>query len=298
MPGMSPVFDVFSPAISFFARNVLISYVKYYRMKAMIFAAGLGTRLKPITDTLPKALVPVCGKPLIEHVARKLQAAGINDTVVNVHYFADKVEEWVDSQEWIVRSQGDIPEGSMHFDISDERELLLETGGAVLHARPYLEGCGRFLIHNVDILSNCDIAWLESQVKSDALATLLVSERKTSRFLLFEHETLRMVGWMNTDTGDYSVVSPDIVPAECRALAFSGIHILSDEVLALMDEYVKEKGLPVDEVKGTRFPIMSFYMWAAAKQPIYGVVAEDLQFIDVGKLDALKPAEEFVKGEN
>lgn len=266
-------------------------------MKAMIFAAGLGTRLKPITDTLPKALVPVCGKPLIEHVARKLQAAGINDAVVNVHYFADKVEEWVDSQEWIVRSQGDIPVGSMHFDISDERELLLETGGAVLHARPYLEGCGRFLIHNVDILSNCDIAWLESQVKSDALATLLVSERKTSRFLLFEHETLRMVGWMNTDTGDYSVVSPDIVPAECRALAFSGIHILSDEVLAMMDEYVKEKGLPVDEVKGTRFPIMSFYMWAAARKPIYGVVSEDLQFIDVGKLDALKPAEEFVKAE-
>jgi hypothetical protein len=151
-----------------------------------------------------------------------------------------------------------------------------------------------FLIHNVDILSNCDIAWLESQVKDDALATLLVSERKTSRFLLFEPLTMRMVGWMNTDTGDYSVVSPDVIPARCRALAFSGIHILSDRVLALMDEYVKEKGLPVDEVNGTRFPIMSFYMWVASKEPIYGAVADRLEFIDVGKLDALGPAEEFL----
>ncbi len=265
-------------------------------MKAMIFAAGLGTRLKPLTDTLPKALVPVCGKPLIEHVARKLFSVGIDEAVVNIHYFADKVEQWVSDEEWIVTDKQDKCDGKMLVEISDERELLLETGGAVLHARRYLEGCGRFLIHNVDILSNCDIRWFEQQVKDDALASLLVSDRKTTRFLLFDPETMRMVGWMNTDTGDYSVTSPDVVPQECRALAFSGIHILSDKVLALMQEYVEEKGLPVDEVKGTRFPIMSFYMWAAAKYPIYGVVAKDLQFIDVGKLDALKPAEEFVSG--
>ena len=266
-------------------------------MKAMIFAAGLGTRLKPLTDTLPKALVPVCGKPLIEHVARKLFSVGIDEAVVNIHYFADKVEQWVGSQEWIVTEKEEKGAGKMLVEISDERELLLETGGAVLHARRYLEGCGRFLIHNVDILSNCDIKWFEQQVKDDALSSLLVSDRRTTRFLLFAPDTMRLVGWMNTDTGDYSVTSPDIVPQECRALAFSGIHILSDKVLALMEEYVKEKGLPVDEVKGTRFPIMSFYMWAAAKHPIYGVVAEDLQFIDVGKLDALKPAEEFIRAE-
>jgi NDP-sugar pyrophosphorylase family protein len=266
-------------------------------MKAMIFAAGLGTRLKPLTDTLPKALVPVCGKPLIEHVARKLFSVGIDEAVINIHYFADKVEQWVSDEEWIVTDKQDKCDGKMLVEISDERELLLETGGAVLHARRYLEGCGRFLIHNVDILSNCDIRWFEQQVKDNALASLLVSDRKTTRFLLFEPDTMRMVGWMNTDTGDYSVTSSDIVPQECRALAFSGIHILSDKVLALMQEYVEEKGVPVDEVKGTRFPIMSFYMWAAAKYPIYGVVAKDLQFIDVGKLDALKPAEEFVKNQ-
>ena len=260
----------------------------------MIFAAGLGTRLKPLTDTLPKALVPVCGKPLIEHVARKLLAAGINEAVVNIHYFADKVEEWVGGQQWIVDNNDALCDGKMLVQISDERNLLLETGGAVLHARRYLEGCGRFLIHNVDILSNCDIRWFESQVKEEALATLLVSERNTTRFLLFAPDTMRLVGWLNTDTGDYSVVSPEIVPSECRALAFSGIHILSDKVPALMEEYVKERGLVVDEVSGTRFPIMSFYMWLAARYPVYGVVAQNLEFIDVGKLDALKPAEEFV----
>lgn len=267
-------------------------------MKAMIFAAGLGTRLKPLTDTLPKALVPVCGKPLIEHVARKLQKAGIDDVVVNIHYFADKVEQWITDTSWIVTSENaELTPGTMRFAISDERALLLETGGAVLHAKRFLEGCGRFLIHNVDILSNCDIEWFESQVADDALATLLVSERETTRFLLFNPETLRLVGWMNTDTGDYHVVSSEIVPAECRKLAFSGIHILSDKVLVLMEQYVAERGLAVDEVNGVRFPIMSFYMWLAAKHPVYGVVAKNLDFIDVGKLDALKPAEEFVKSQ-
>ncbi len=260
----------------------------------MIFAAGLGTRLKPITDTLPKALVPVCGKPLIEHVARKLAAAGFDEAVVNIHYFADKIEAWAAEQPWIVSNRDEKADGCMLFEFSDERVQLLETGGAVLHAGRFLEGCGSFLIHNVDILSDCNLGWFAAQVKEDALASLLVSDRKTTRFLLFEPETLRLVGWMNTDSGDYHVISPEIVPTECRALAFSGIHILSDRVLALMREYVCEKGLPVDEVNGTRFPIMSFYMWAAVREPIYGVVADNLEFIDVGKLDALRPAEEFV----
>ena len=263
-------------------------------MKAMIFAAGLGTRLKPLTDTLPKALVPVCGKPLLEHVARKLLANGVDEAVVNIHYFADKIEEWIASQDWIVGERVALEEGKMLFEISDERGALLETGGAVLHARRYLEGCGRFLIHNVDILSNCDIRWFESQVHDDAMASLLVSERKTTRFLLFAPDTMRLVGWMNTDTGDYHVTEDGIAPSACRALAFSGIHILSDKVPALMQEYVNERGLVPAGENGVRFPIMNFYMWLAARYPVYGVVADNLEFIDVGKLDALKPAEEFV----
>ena len=159
-------------------------------MKAMIFAAGLGTRLKPLTDTLPKALVQVGGKPLIEHVVRKLKSSGIDEAVVNVHHFADKVESWVKEQ--------DI----MDIKVSDEREGLLETGGAVLHARPHLEGCGRFLIHNVDILSDVDIKAFAAQVRPDALATLLVSERESSRYLLFDPDTMRLLGWKNENTGE------------------------------------------------------------------------------------------------
>ena len=136
-------------------------------MKAMIFAAGLGTRLKPITDTLPKALVPVCGKPLIEHICRKLMDAGINEAVVNVHHFADKIEDWASHQDW-----------SMNLAFSDERAQLLETGGAIHHARHLLEGCGHFLVHNVDILSDADLMWLATQVKPEAIATLLASERR------------------------------------------------------------------------------------------------------------------------
>ncbi len=271
-------------------------------MKAMIFAAGLGTRLKPITDTLPKALVPVCGKPLIEYVSRKLMASGINEAVVNIHHFADKIESWAHEQDWVVTSKADWDgmaqdekEGKMLVELSDERRMLLETGGAVLHARKYLEGCGHFLIHNVDIFSNADLEWLESQVKPDALATLLVSERKTKRYLLFHPETMRLAGWLNTDQNDYHLADKSLKVEDCRALGFSGIHILSDKVLDLMDEYVKEKNLPADEAAGTKFPIMSFYMWAAAKMPIYGAVAENLDFLDVGKLDTIELAEKYIK---
>lgn len=270
-------------------------------MKTLIFAAGLGTRLKPITDTLPKALVPVCGRPLIEHVTMKLKAAGVDEAVVNVHHFADKIEDWINSQ--------DI----MQMNVSDERAMLLETGGGILHARPYLEGCGSFLVHNVDILSDLDIRWFESQVRPDALATLLVSERKSSRYLLFDPQTMRLAGWTNVSTGE--VRSPYLEaehvpetlagsdgafePSRCLRLAFSGIHILSDKVFDVMQEYVHMAGIRPEfpEGKGTdsapRFPIMDFYLSVCGTCNIYGVAAKELKLIDVGKLDTLEQAEKI-----
>lgn len=245
-------------------------------MKALIFAAGLGTRLKPITDTMPKALVPVGGKPLIEHVARKLKASGVDSAVVNVHHFADMIDEWVDNQ--------DI----MPMDVSDERACLLETGGGVLHARPYLEDCGHFLIHNVDIISDLDIQWFASQVHEDAVATLLVSDRKTSRYLLFDPETMRLVGWTNVTTGEVRSPYADLDMTKCLKLAFSGIHIMSDMVFAVLDEYAREK---YQGVSAPRFPIMDFYLDACARSGIYGVVAENLRLVDVGKFDTLEAAE-------
>ncbi len=249
-------------------------------MKTLIFAAGLGTRLKPLTDTLPKALVPVAGRPLIEHVTKRLEEAGVEEAVVNVHHFADKIEQWVNDYQ-----------GIMKFDVSDERENLLETGGGILHARRFLEGCGTFLIHNVDILSDLDIGWFASHVRHESLATLLVSERKTSRYLLFDPETMRLKGWTNISTGEVRSPYPDLDPADCKALAFSGIHILSDKVFDAMDRYVAAKGLgSVDP----RFPIMDFYLSVCADCEIYGVQAESLRLIDVGKLDTLEEAEAFV----
>lgn len=241
-------------------------------MKAMIFAAGLGTRLKPITDTLPKALVPVCGKPLIEHVVRRLKSAGIDEAVVNVHHFADKVEAWVAAQDM------------MDISVSDERQMLLETGGAVLHAREYLEGCGHFLIHNVDILSDIDLEWFMGQVRPDALAVLLVSDRKSSRYLLFDPQTMRLVGWKNENTGEIRPSGTGLDELKCLKLAFSGIHIMSDKVFDAMTGYP------------SRFPVIDFYLDKCHLYNIYGVRAENLNLIDVGKLDTLELAEKFING--
>ena len=251
-------------------------------MKTMVFAAGLGTRLKPLTDNLPKALVPVCGKPLIEHVCRKLKASGIDEAVVNVHHFADKIENWATEQ--------DI----MGIQISDEREMLLETGGAILHASSLLKDCGSFLVHNVDILSNLDIGWFASQVQQDALATLLVSDRKSSRQLLFDPQSMALVGWRNNSTGQVRTPFCDLDPDCCLAYAFSGIHIMSDNVFEALKKYAQTHGLCITD-EPPRFSIIDFYLWACAFYKIQGVVSDNLKMIDVGKLDTLAQAEAFVR---
>ena len=160
-------------------------------MKAMIFAAGLGTRLRPLTDTMPKALVPVCGNPLLYHVITKLKAAGYTELVINVHHFAGQIREYLATHDF-----------GLSISVSDESDLLLETGGGIAHAKDLLLPTDEpFLIHNVDILSNLDIPWLRSQTRPEALSTLLVSERETSRYLLFD-DAMRLVGWTNVTTGE------------------------------------------------------------------------------------------------
>ncbi len=260
----------------------------------MIFAAGLGTRLKPLTDTLPKALVPVGGKPLLEHVLRRLHASGISEYVVNVHHFADKIEDWISSQDWISGDAGPADCGKVKVDVSDERQMLLETGGAVLHARPYLEGCGRFLIHNVDILSDVDLEWFASQVRPEALATLLVSKRKSTRYLLFDPFTMRLLGWKNETTGEIRPNALEVDEGKCLKLAFSGIHVMSDKILEAMEDYARARGMY--EISDTpRFSVIDFYLDTCHLYDIYGVCAESLNIIDVGKLDTLAQAEDIIK---
>lgn len=241
-------------------------------MKAMIFAAGLGTRLKPITDTLPKALVPVGGEPLLAHVIRKLVSAGYDHLVVNVHHFPDQIIGYLQQHDF-----------GVPIDISDERDGLLETGGGVAHARPFLEG-EPFLVHNVDILSNLDLAWFRAQHRPDALATLLVSERETSRYLLFRDDG-RLAGWTNVTTGEVRSPYPDLDPSACRRLAFSGIHYMGAGIFGAMDAL----GMPA------RFPIMDFYLKACDRYPIYAAIPPSLRLLDVGKQDTLAAAEDFLQ---
>ncbi len=239
---------------------------------AMIFAAGLGTRLRPITDSMPKALVPVCGKPLLELVIGKLVAAGYNRLVVNVHHFPDQIIGFLEEHDF-----------GVPVAVSDERDHLLETGGGVRHARPLL-GDGPFLVHNVDIVSDLDLEWFQAQYRPGALATLLVSDRQTQRYLLFD-SNLRLVGWTNVATGEVRSPYPDLDPAACRRLAFAGIHTLSPGVFDAFD------ALEMPE----RFPIMDFYLKACDRYPIYAAVPPRLTLVDVGKIDTLAAAEEICR---
>lgn len=245
-------------------------------MKAMIFAAGLGTRLRPLTDTMPKALVPVCGKPLLWHVMSRLKAAGIDDVTINVHHFADMITDYV----------GSIGGLGMNVHISDERGLLLETGGAIRHAERFLApdgDSGSFLVHNVDIISDLDIGWFMSHARDGALATLLVSERRTDRYLLFDSD-MRLAGWTNVSTGEVRSPYPDLDVSSCCPMAFSGIHIVSGGIFPIFGS----------EGFGERFPIMDFYLKVADRYPVYGLQASDLRLIDVGKAGSLAEAEKFL----
>jgi NDP-sugar pyrophosphorylase family protein len=238
-------------------------------MKTMIFAAGLGTRLKPMTDTMPKALVPVGGRPLLQILLEKLARHGCTEAVINVHHFADMIEEWCASNDMGV---------SIRF--SDERAELLETGGGIRHAMPLLSG-ERFLIHNVDILSNADLARFYAEGEGKA-ATLLVSERKTQRYLLFD-ESMRLVGWINEATGQVKSPYPDLQPDKCRRYAFSGIHQI-DPVL-----FPRFEGWPA------KFSIIDFYLSICRDVPVYGHLQDGFRLMDVGKLDTLAQAERFLK---
>lgn len=228
-------------------------------MKAFIFAAGLGTRLKPLTDTRPKALVEYKGKAMLDIVIERLKEQGISKFVVNVHHFGEQIIDHLAKR----------PDHA-DFEISDERDLLRDTGGAIRHAfRQGIDLNDRFLVHNVDIMSNVDIRDMESNLKPDALATLLVSERETSRYLWFNGD-MKLVGWENVKTGEVKGKRGE------RKLAFAGIHVLSAKVGELMADYEE------------KFSIIDFYLAHCEKFKIYGYEQKGAIIEDIGKLDQLK----------
>ena len=241
-------------------------------MNAFIFAAGLGTRLKPLTDTMPKALVPVGGKPLLAHVIEKLKAAGCKKIVINIHHFGDMIIDYVKSQ------------NSFGVDIlfSDERQMLLETGGAIKHAVDLL-GDEPFLIHNVDILSNVDLeALINAHTESNSAATLLVSKRNSTRALLFSSDG-NLTAWTNKTTGEVKTPFENIDLATIEEFAFSGIHIFSPRLFKYFGAYPE------------KFSIIDFYLNTCKEEKIKAYTQDGLQLLDVGKLDSLEKAEGFVK---
>lgn len=242
-------------------------------MNGLIFSAGLGTRLKPLTDTMPKALVPLAGKPLLQWQVEKLRDAGITDIVVNVHHFPDMIVDAVRANDgW-----------GTHITISDERDCLLDTGGGLRKAGS-LMGNGPVLACNVDILSNIDIKALVAHYEETGVSQLVVSERQTQRYLCFNGEDL-LCGWINIATGEMkpSSIHQSINPS-FRRLAFSGMQILNEDALARLQQ--REE---------TKFSLIPFYLDIMEEVPLHAYVPQNYRMMDVGKIDQITEAERFAE---
>lgn len=255
-------------------------------MKALVFAAGLGTRLGEITKEIPKALVPVGGVPMLERVLGKLSAAGFGEAVVTVCYKADRIREWLAS--------GPVPGIEVSLSIEPGPEPF-ETGGGIKFARPLLDDGRPFLAHNVDILSDADLAefvnsGLDALLPTGALAALLVTNPRPEddRFFLFDPADMRLRGWANTRTGEVRgcVKGAEGAPADApdasdlRRMSFCGIHLISPAIFPLMEDWPE------------RFSITDLYIAEAARRPIYGIPApEGFRIIDIGSPETLAEAE-------
>lgn len=239
----------------------------------MIFAAGIGSRLKPLTDELPKALIPLNGKPMLEHVILKLKAAGFHHVIINVHHFGQQIIDFLAANDNF----------GLNIQISDERDYLLDTGGGIKKAITFLQGEEPFLVHNVDIISNVDLrALYDHHLANNSLATLLVSKRETSRYLLFDKQ-LKLCGWRNRETGEVKSYFPDFDPQQYTEYGFGGVHVLSPEIFEWMEEWTG------------KFPIINFYLSICAKTTIQAYPAENLSLFDVGKPDSFAQAEAWMK---
>ena len=253
---------------------------------AMIFAAGLGTRLKPYTDHCPKAMVEVAGQPMIAHQLTKLRKAGFSRVVINVHHYAEQIIDFVNTNNGF----------GLDIAFSDERGQLLDTGGGIRKALTLFAPDSPVLIHNVDIFSNADLAALyEEHANDGADASLLVSKRNTSRYFVFNDED-NLVGWKNLQTGEVRTSYNELKPAlehltgddePYRLRAFSGIHVISPTLFPLLEK------------QGEVFSITNFYWQNSLCQRIRCIEApKDFQWVDAGKPEALKRAGEIVLIDN
>lgn len=238
-------------------------------MKAMILAAGMGTRLQPLTLTKPKALVEVKGIPMLEIVIKRLIKFGFTDIIINIHHFGDQIIEFL-------RRNDNF---GISITISDERDLLLDTGGGLLKAKDFFADGKPFLVHNVDILTNLDLGLLyEAHAKNNSLATLAVKDRHTSRSLLIGADQ-SLCGWKNHQSGKTIIAKGE--EADLHPIAFSAVYVLNPEIFPL----ISEKGV---------FSIMDVFLRLAGMHTIQ-TYRHDLDFwVDLGRVENLKEAEQYI----
>ena len=237
-------------------------------MKALIFAAGKGTRLKPFTDYHPKALARVNGVPLLEKNIKYLQSYGINDFVINIFHFGEQIVEFLKEHDHF----------GANIEISDEKDQLLETGGGLVFARRFLDDGEDFLILNADILTDLNITeFVEYHQEKKDFATLAVSDRKSSRKLLFNPEMV-LRGWVNVETGEQRLAEFN---KGFKPLAFSGIHCMNPAIFGK----IKRTG---------KFSIMEEYLDLMHTEKIHGF-EHQAKLIDVGRPESIVEAEKYFK---
>ena len=247
-------------------------------MKALIFAAGLGTRLRPLTNDRPKAMVELAGKPMLQHVIERVAAAGFDDITINIHHFGQTIIDFLESNNNF----------GLNIHISDERSLLLDTGGGILKARQWLDGDEPFLVHNTDIISTLDLkAFYDYHIEHDALATILVKQRETQRYLLFDGDD-RMCGWINKATGEIKPEAHKLQDKELHELAFGGLHVISPTIFPLLERYRRQQG--------DKFSIIPFYIGECKHHLIHGYHPDTgYQWLDIGKPETLAQAHQLLQ---
>lgn len=236
----------------------------------MILAAGLGKRLLPLTENKPKALVEVNNTPLLEITINKLKNSGFKEIVVNVHHYADQIIEFLKVKDNF----------GIDIKVSDERNLLLDTGGGLRHASWFFNDNEPFLIHNVDIISSLDLVAMYDMHKSSAcLATMAVRNRQTQRYLIFNEDDI-LCGWKNLKTGELKMTRS--CHKILRPLAYSGIQVISPEIFKLM---------PDEKV----FSIIDLYLNLAQDHNISSYVHDSTFWMDLGKIENIHTAEDNYK---
>ena len=234
-------------------------------MRAMILAAGLGTRLKPLTDSTPKALIKIKDRTLLELQIKKLKAEGFDKIIINVHHFADTVKRYLEQNNFFDCS----------IEISDESERLLDTGGGLKKAAHFFSDAKPFLVYNVDILSNISLKKLmEFHLASKSIATLAVQKRESSRKFLFDKNNI-LCGWISEKSGEKIITNDE--QSEFFPYSFSGIQVVDPKIF----KYFPDKDV---------FSLVEFYLTAANREKIIGYVHNEDEWIDLGKIENIKKA--------